>query len=38
MQRHKRAIARAAAADGWLWPAASALFATAAVTLWTLLH
>ncbi len=38
MQRHKRAIARTAAADGWVWPAASLMFAGSALALWTLLH
>lgn len=39
MQRHRRAIARAAAAtDGWVWPAGSLIFAGSALALWGLLH
>jgi len=39
MQRHKRAIARAAAvSDGWVWPAASLMFAGSVLALWTLTH
>ncbi len=38
MQRHKRAIAQAAAADGWVLPAGSLMFAASVLTLWTLLH
>lgn len=39
MQRHKRAIARAAAAsDGWVWPVGSLMLAGAALAWWGLLH
>ena len=38
MQRHKRAIAQVAGADGWVWPAGSLMFAGSVLALWTLLH
>ena len=39
MQRHKKEVARAAAAsDGWIWAAGSLLLAGTTVMAWSLLH
>jgi len=38
MQRHKRAIARAVATDGWAWSIGGLIFAGSALALWGMLH
>lgn len=38
MQRHKKAVAKAVAQDGWVWPVGSVMFAGSVLTLWTMLH
>ena len=38
MQRHRKAIALAAASDGWAWPVGSLMLAGSALALWGMLY